>query len=288
MFEKIEVFAPAKINLYLHILGRRPDGFHELETLMAPISVGDTLTAGLTPEPGVVLTCEGGGADLPVDPTNLASRAAALFLDQYNIKEGVRLHLLKKTPIGAGLGGGSSDAAHVLLALRKLTGVAASDADLAAIAAKLGSDIPFFIYRRPAVCRGRGEIIEPVADWNEKLRGLLIHPGFGVPTPWAYKAYAENPRQGEPGAAFAFGILRNDMEPAVFAKHLWLPTAKAWLAEQPGVRGALMSGSGSSVFALLDETTDAAALAVRFRAAFGESIFAEPFEVLAGGEVWAK
>ena len=288
MFEKIEVFAPAKINLYLHILGRRPDGFHELETLMAPISVGDTLTAGLTPEPGIVLTCEGGGADLPVDPTNLASRAAALFLEQYSIKEGVRLHLLKKTPIGAGLGGGSSDAAHVLLALRKLTGVAAPDADLAGIAAKLGSDIPFFIYRRPAVCKGRGEIIEPVADWNEQLRGLLIHPGFGVPTPWAYKAYAANPCQGESGAAFAFGVLRNDMEPAVFAKHLWLPTAKAWLAGQSGVRGALMSGSGSSVFALLDETADAAALAVRFRAAFGESVFAEPFDVLTGGEAWAK
>ena len=275
MATKIEVFAPAKINLYLHIVKRRPDGFHELETLMAPISLGDTVTAELTEAPGIVLTCD--RADLEVDPSNLAYRAAALFIEKYRVKEGVRLHLAKRTPIGAGLGGGSSDGAHVLLALRKLTGIAATDADLAEIAGQLGSDVPFFIYRRPAICKGRGEIIEPVADWKRDYAGLLIHPGFGVSTPWAYQAYAQNPQKGEAGAEFEFGTLRNDLEPPVFGKYLWLPTAKAWLARQAEVAGALMSGSGSSVFAILKEGIDAEGLAERFRGEFGDGMFVAPF-----------
>jgi len=273
--KKIEVFAPAKINLYLDIVKRRPDGFHELETLMAPISVGDTVTVELIPEPGIVLTCD--RPDLAVDPTNLAYRAAALFIEKYGVKEGVKIHLAKRVPIGAGLGGGSSDGAHVLLALRKLTGIAAPDAELAEIAGQLGSDVPFFIYRRPAVCKGRGEIIEPVLDWKRDYAGLLIHPGFGVSTPWAYQTYAQNPQKGKAGATLDFGTLRNDLEPPVFGKYLWLPTAKAWLLGQAEVAGALMSGSGSSVFAILQEGADAEALAGRFRGEFGEGMFVAPF-----------
>ncbi len=281
MSKKIEVFAPAKINLYLHIVKRRPDGFHELETLMAPISVGDTVTAELTEAPGIVLTCD--RPDLAVDPSNLAYRAAALFIEKYGVKEGLKIHLAKRTPIGAGLGGGSSDGAHVLLALRRLTGIAALDAALAELAGQLGSDVPFFIYRRPAVCKGRGEIIEPVAAaaWKRDYAGLLIHPGFGVSTPWAYQTYAQNPQRGEEGARFDFGTLRNDLEPPVFGKYLWLPTAKAWLLGQSEVAGALMSGSGSSVFAILKDGADAESLAVRLRGEFGEGIFACPFRTFA-------
>lgn len=260
-------------------MGKLPGGFHELETLMAAISVGDVVHAELTDAPGIVLTCD--RADLAVDPSNLVYRAADLFIQRYGVKQGVRLHLEKKTPIGAGLGGGSSDGAHTLLALRTLTGIAAPDGELEEIAGQLGSDVPFFITRKPSVCRGRGEIIEPVAGWNEDVRGLLVHPGFGVSTPWAYKTYAAAPKKGEEGATFAFGTLRNDLEPPVFSKYLWLPTAKAWLAKQPGVRGALMSGSGSSVFALLESGVDADALAAAFRAEFGEGMFAQPFRVLA-------
>ncbi|MDE1171956.1 MAG: 4-(cytidine 5'-diphospho)-2-C-methyl-D-erythritol kinase [Verrucomicrobium sp.] len=274
---KIEVFAPAKINLYLHIVGKRPDGFHELETLMVPISVGDVLHVALTERPGIELTCD--RADLAADKSNLVYRAAALFLEKYGVKEGVRIHLEKKTPIGAGLGGGSSDAAHTLLALRQLTGAAASDEDLAALAATLGSDVPFFIYKKPAVCKGRGEIIEPCV-LKDSYEGLLVHPGFGVSTPWAYQAYAAAPKKGEEGPAFEFGPLRNDLEPPVFGKHLWLPTAKAWLASQPESRAALMSGSGSSVFALLKPGADAAALAERFKAEFGDTLFVSPFKVV--------
>ncbi len=130
---------------------------------MAAISVGDTLIAELTPEPGIALSCD--RADLPADPSNLAYRAADLFIAKYGLKDGfqgVRLDLRKRTPVGAGLGGGSSDGAHALLALRQLTGKAIPDAALEALAAELGSDVPFFISKKPAVCRGRGEIIEPV------------------------------------------------------------------------------------------------------------------------------
>lgn len=272
-------FAPAKINLYLHILGRRPDGYHELETLMAPISLGDTLDLDLISS-GIEFTCSDPG--LSDAGENLATRAARLFLDEFGLSTGVRIHLEKKVPVGAGLGGGSSDAASVLLALRELTGTSCPDGRLAKLAARLGSDIPFFIHRTPAVCRGRGEIIEPV-KLAESFQGLLVHPGFGVSTPWAYKTYAQNPREGVPGRAFADFTLRNDLEPPAFSKYPWLPTAKAWFREQPEVLDALMSGSGSSVFALTASAETVAALRQCFLAEFGSELFATPFTVATAG-----
>jgi len=277
----VKQFAPAKINLYLHILGRRPDGFHELETLMAPITLGDTLDLDLVPEGGVG---DGGIEFTCSDPAlsdakdNLATKAARVFLEEFKLTTGVRIHLEKAVPVGAGLGGGSSDAAAVLLALRDLTQVACPDARLAELAARLGSDIPFFIYRTPAICRGRGEIIEPVT-LTEQYQGLLIHPGFGVSTPWAYKTYAQNPGQGEQGRTFADFTLRNDLEPPAFSKYLWLPTAKAWLQKQPEVLDALMSGSGSSVFALTRNAENTWFLERRFLAEFGEALFSNSFSV---------
>ena len=271
----VKQFAPAKINLYLHILGRRPDGFHELETLMAPISLGDTLEIDLIGT-GIEFTCS--------DPAlgdareNLATKAARVFLEEFKLGNGVRIHLEKQVPVGAGLGGGSSDAAAVLLALRELTGTQCDDAKLAELAARLGSDIPFFIYRTPAICRGRGEIIEPVA-LKEKLQGLLVHPGFGVSTPWAYKTYAQNPCAGEPGRTFDGFTLRNDLELPAFSKYVWLPTVKAWFRKQPEVLDALMSGSGSSVFALTTSENTTQDLRTRFLAEFGATIFATPFSV---------
>jgi 4-diphosphocytidyl-2-C-methyl-D-erythritol kinase len=271
----VKQFAPAKINLYLHILGRRPDGFHELETLMAPISLGDTLDLELIPE-GIEFTCS--------DPTlsdakdNLATKAARLFLAESKLTTGVRIHLDKAVPVGAGLGGGSSDAAAVLLALNKLTSRAYIASNLADFAAELGSDVPFFIYQTPAICRGRGERIEPVV-LQQPLQGLLVHPGFGVSTPWAYKTYAQNPGQGSPGRTFADFTLRNDLEPPAFSKYPWLPTAKAWFQAQPEVLDSLMSGSGSSVFALTSTPEAAAHLRKRFHADFGPGLFSTLFAV---------
>lgn len=269
-------FAPAKINLYLHILGRRPDGFHELETLMAPISLGDTLDIDLIPS-GIEFTCS--DPSLSDAQDNLATKAARLFLAEFKLTTGVRIHLEKAVPVGAGLGGGSSDAAAVLLALRELTGIACPDSTLAELASRFGSDIPFFIYKQAAVCKGRGEIIEPVT-LKESYQGLLVHPGFGVSTPWAYKTYAQNPQQGAPGRTFADVTLRNDLEPPAFSKYPWLPAAKAWFREQPEVLDSLMSGSGSSVFALTKTVAEAEALRASFLAEFGSTLFATPFSVV--------
>ncbi len=270
-------FAPAKINLYLHILGRRPDGFHELETLMAPISLGDTLDLDLIPA-GIEFTCSDPALSDAKD--NLATKAARLFLEEFKLTTGVRIHLEKAVPVGAGLGGGSSDAAAVLLALRKLTGIKCDDAMLAGLAAQLGSDIPFFIYGQTAICKGRGEIIEPVV-LKENLQGLLVHPGFGVSTPWAYKTYAQNPQKGVAGHAFPDFTLRNDLEPPAFGKYPWLPATKSWFKEQPEVLDSLMSGSGSSVFALTHSAQVTDELRARFLAEFGSTIFSTPFSVTA-------
>ena len=270
-------FAPAKINLYLHILGRRPDGFHELETLMAPISLGDTLDLNLIAS-GIEFTCS--DPALSDAKNNLAVKAATLFLEEFKLTTGIRIHLDKAVPIGAGLGGGSSDAAAVLLALRELTGIACPDAHLAELASRLGSDVPFFIYRTPAICRGRGELIEP-ARLRENHQGLLVHPGFGVSTPWAYKTYAQSPCAGTPGRTLDGFTLRNDLEPPAFSKYPWLPTVKAWFQKQPEVLDALMSGSGSSVFALTSSVEATSQLRVRFLAEFGPTLFAQPFSVVA-------
>jgi 4-diphosphocytidyl-2-C-methyl-D-erythritol kinase len=278
----VKQFAPAKINLYLHILGRRADGFHELETLMAPISLGDTIELDLIPQ-GIEFTCS--DPELSDAQDNLATRAARIFLEEFKVAQGVRIHLEKAVPIGAGLGGGSSDAAAVLLALRRLTGFECPDAKLADLAARLGSDIPFFIYGRPAVCRGRGEIIEPLADsrtLSESCHGLLVHPGFGVSTPWSYKTYAQNPRPGEAGRTVGDVTLRNDLEPPAFGKYPWLPTVKKWFHRQPEVLDALMSGSGSSVFALTGSAGASERLRERFQDEFGATIFATLFSVLTG------
>jgi 4-diphosphocytidyl-2-C-methyl-D-erythritol kinase len=273
----VKQFAPAKINLYLHILGRRADGFHELETLMAPISLGDTLDIDLIPD-GIEFTCSDPALSDAKD--NLATKAARLFLDEFKLTTGVCIHLEKAVPVGAGLGGGSSDAAAVLLALRKLTQVDCPDSKLAELAARLGSDIPFFIYRSPAICRGRGEIIEPVR-LQENYQGLLVHPGFGVSTPWAYKTYAQNPAQGEPGRTFPPDFtLRNDLEPPAFLKYPWLPTAKSWFQKQPEAVDSLMSGSGSSVFALTRSAENSWFLERRFLPQFGETLFSTPFSVM--------
>jgi 4-diphosphocytidyl-2-C-methyl-D-erythritol kinase len=271
----VKQFAPAKINLYLHILGRRPDGFHELETLMVPISLGDTLEIDLIPA-GVEFSCS--DPELADAQDNLATRAARLFLEEFKPKGGVRIHLEKAVPVGAGLGGGSSDAAAVLLALRQLHGLDCTDTKLAELAARLGSDIPFFIYRQPALCRGRGEIVEPVS-LKGSYQGLLVHPGFGVSTPWAYKTYAQNPHPGEVGRTFADVTLRNDLEPPAFSKYPWLPTVKKWFRQRPGVLDALMSGSGSSVFALTGSNESARDLQQDFLAEFGETVFSTPFSV---------
>ena len=184
----MEFHAPAKINLSLRVLGRRADGFHDLESLMCPVSVFDTLDVTLREAGGLEFVCDDG--TLPAGDDNLVVRAARLFCALRGIEPNVRIALTKHIPHGAGLGGGSSDAATTLLALDRLFETRLSREALAAMAAEIGSDVPFFIYDSAAMIRGRGERVEPVA-FPHALPLLLIKPPFGVPTPWAYSRWKD-------------------------------------------------------------------------------------------------
>jgi 4-diphosphocytidyl-2-C-methyl-D-erythritol kinase len=264
--------APAKINLSLRILGRREDGFHEIETLMAPLTLADEVRAKLAAEGGITLECN--DASLPNGPANLAYRAAQLLIERFGASAGgLRLKLEKHIPHGAGLAGGSSDAAAVLLALNDLLGVHAPLTDLSELASALGSDVPFFLHGGPAVCRGRGERVEPV-KLGISLPLLLLKPPFPIPTPWAYSRWRD--AREIPGVLYApqefpWGVLVNDLERPVFEKYLPLAHLKMWLLDQPEVAGALLSGSGSTVLAVLHEPAlGASALAERARSHFGE------------------
>ncbi len=257
-------FAPAKINLSLRVLGRRADGFHEIETLMVPLSLADELEVDWqSPAPAhsasAAIELECNDPSLPAGPENLAYRAAEIFRrDVAPDLAPVRISLTKRIPHGAGLGGGSSDAAAVLLALNELAQNRVSVMRLATLAAELGSDVPFFLAGGAAVCRGRGEIVQPVS-FGAQLPLLLLKPPFPVPTPWAYKQWRDSkPLPGvryEP-QAFAWGEMVNDLERPVFEKYLMLAELKSWLLDQPEVAGALLSGSGSTVLAVLRTVTD--------------------------------
>jgi 4-diphosphocytidyl-2-C-methyl-D-erythritol kinase len=278
----MQFFAPAKINLSLRIVRRREDGFHEIETLMAPIAIRDTLEIERVPPGGD--SCAQAGVDfscsdttLPADGTNLVVRAAHGFFEAARIGARVRIFLKKEIPHGAGLGGGSSDAATTLLALNEIFQTHLPLADLTRIAAEIGSDIPFFLARGAAWCRGRGEIVEPCAPDQSppSLPLLMMKPSFGVPTPWAYKCWRDS--HEIPGVSYApqslpeFGgvTLVNDLERPVFEKFIQLAEMKRWLLAQPETAAALMSGSGSTMFAVLRDESHGPALEARAREQFG-------------------
>jgi len=259
----MQLFAPAKINLSFKILRRRDDGFHEIETLMAPISLRDELTIEPN-ESGLVFSVD--DPSLPVGEDNLVVRAARSFFGEVQEEPRVRITLRKKIPHGAGLGGGSSDAASTLLGLNRLYGGRLPSSRLTNVAAGIGSDVPFFLGQSAAWCRGRGEIVEPATVPSMPV--LLLKPQFGISTPWAYLRWRDS--RELPGVDFAAQSvgelsLQNDLEPPVFEKHIFLAQMKGWLRDQPEVAAALMSGSGSTVFAVLRDSKSADAIAIRAR-----------------------
>jgi 4-diphosphocytidyl-2-C-methyl-D-erythritol kinase len=281
----MQLLAPAKINLSFEIKGPRDDGFHEIETLMTPISLFDRLTieedAGN--RNGVELTCD--DPSLPAGDDNLVVRAAKLFRAATRIDAGFKIALKKEIPHGAGLGGGSSDAASTLLGLNELFETGLAEKQLMDLAAQLGSDVPFFIARSAAICRGRGEIVVPTS-LAAKLRLLLLKPDFGVPTPWAYgkwKDARELPGVSDEVQEFAGMRLVNDLERPVFEKFVLLGYLKSWLRDQPEVEAALMSGSGSALFALLRENADAEKLATRVRENLDPTLWTHAAHVLLAG-----
>lgn len=261
----MQLFAPAKINLSFEIKARREDGYHEIETLMAPISLADRLTIEPRDEPEIDFSCD--DPALPGGDDNLVVRAAHLFRAATGIQTGVRIVLEKKIPHGAGLGGGSSDAASTLLGLNELFETRLDQKALMGLGAQLGSDVPFFITGSAAICRGRGELVNPI-KLERKLDLLLVKPDFGVPTPWAYAKWKESRElPGVDYSAQEFSGMRfmNDLERPVFEKYVLLAHLKMWLRRQPEVGAALMSGSGSTVFAVMRDATDAHPLSERIR-----------------------
>jgi 4-diphosphocytidyl-2-C-methyl-D-erythritol kinase len=272
----------SKVNLLLNVLGRRPDGFHELESLMLPIPLHDTLHFLRVPG-GIHLTCD--DPTLAVDSGNLVHRAAACFLEAAGIRGGVRIHLEKRVPMAAGLGGGSGNAATTLLALNDLFDRPLSQARLAELAAQIGSDVPFFLHHQPALVTGRGERVQPLPPFPT-LAGaalLLVRPAFGIPTPWAYAQLAHHPAalNGRPGRASQLAALLtagdlaaagrafyNSLEAPALLKFPLLALFQDFFREH-GALGTLMSGSGSTTFALLPDRTTAEALKESFVRKFG-------------------
>ncbi len=179
--------APAKINLFLEILGKREDGFHELETVMVPLVFGDEITFAAAPDGMISLACN--HPTLPTDDRNLAVRAAKQLAERCSVSRGVQITLQKNIPLAAGLAGGSTNAAAVLTGLARFWELNVSDNLLHEIAAGLGSDINFFLAHGTAICRGRGEQVEPVANHCDGWV-LLVNPGFEISTAWTYRAWS--------------------------------------------------------------------------------------------------
>jgi 4-diphosphocytidyl-2-C-methyl-D-erythritol kinase len=262
----MEIFSPAKINLTLEILGKRPDGFHELATWMIPIGLADLIQIETAAEAS--FTCN--VPELSGDMSNLIIRAAKLFNDTASVNTAYSIRLHKQIPVGAGLGGGSSNAAATLCLLNQLHGGRFTLETLRDFAAMLGSDVPFFIDGRSAFCTGRGEIMQP----RHFARGLwvcLFTPGFAVSTAAAYRAYSRLSGVARRGREIEtiWGRLRNDLEQAVFPKYLFLALMKNWLQRQAEAIFALMSGSGSTVFAVVNSRSDGEILRARFADKFG-------------------
>ncbi|MGB8169221.1 MAG: 4-(cytidine 5'-diphospho)-2-C-methyl-D-erythritol kinase, partial [Chthoniobacteraceae bacterium] len=259
--------------LTLGVKRRREDGFHEIESLACPISLYDTLEIEATGAGGLDFTCD--DPTLPTDETNLVVRAARLFCASRGIEPHLRIALTKRIPHGAGLGGGSSDAAATLLALDRIFETKVGVEALGSMAAELGSDVPLFLHRSAARVHGRGELVAPAA-FPHALPLLLIKPPFGVPTPWAYRQWKDS--REIPGVVYApqkfsWGVMHNDLERPVFEKYLFLAALKTWLLAQEQVSGALMSGSGSTVFAVLREKDSATLLSTRIADEFGPDLW---------------
>ena len=260
--------APAKVNLCLHVLGKRPDGYHEIDSLFFQVSLHDTLS--FEPAADFSLQCEGEAAGPPEE--NLVVRAARLLQEASGTSQGARVRLVKKIPAGAGLGGGSSDAAATLLGLNLLWNLGLDVRELQELGARLGSDVPFFLAGVAARVTGRGECVSAFAP-KFRIPLLLVKPGCQVSTPWAYGALSltkgvgnyKLPCSGGPdtGLEAILSGHSNDFEMPVFRQFPEIGEVKARLLSA-GAAGAVMSGSGSAVAGLFESQEKAVEASHRF------------------------
>lgn len=249
------VKSPAKLNIRLKITGRRSDGYHELVSIMVPLRLFDILEMELSSAGGHKISCS--GYKVPEDESNLALRAAIAFFSKTGIGAGLNIRLKKNIPVAAGLGGGSSNAAAVLKFLNKQYSNPLSGADLHSLALSLGADVPFFLYCQPSIARGIGEKLEPIINFPE-LWFIIITPLIHVSTSWVYSNYRmklttdeytfilKNLKKEDLNISH---ILENDLEEVTSASFPVIKSIKNELLEA-GAEGALMSGSGPSVFGL--------------------------------------
>jgi 4-diphosphocytidyl-2-C-methyl-D-erythritol kinase len=263
----VRVWCPAKVNLFLEVIGRRDDGYHELQTLLLAVGLYDTLEIREAARGVMHLECD--CPDLSVGPDNLVWRAVQLIRDRFGIAAGVTIRLIKRIPMQAGLAGGSSDAAGTLAGLNCLWRLGLSSRCLGELGAELGSDVAFFFHGPAAWCTGRGEIVEPV-QLARPLHLVLACPRVGLATAAVYRALGLPDRRTEGGPirqALAAGdvsaigrLLFNRLEAPAFALSAEVGRLRQALARL-APKGVLMSGSGSTVFALAEDAADAQRLA---------------------------
>lgn len=264
--ERFTLPAFAKINLHLRVLGRRDDGYHEIETVFQTITLHDRLTFAPLAGERVELSCD--DAEVPADESNLVYRAALALRERYGSRAGARVTLEKNIPAQAGLGGGSADAAVALLGLSRLWRLAPARDELAELGARLGADVPFFLTGGTALGTGTGTRITPLEDAPARHL-VVVTPGVKVSTADAYKALnAPALTKAESAANLSVSraeseisgsdreALRNDFEAAVFRLHPETGRAREALLSA-GARGALLSGSGSAVFGFFDSKGEA-------------------------------
>ena len=267
---KIELPAPAKVNLSLHVTGRREDGYHELVTRMQKLDCCDWLELELTDTGKVEIFCDSN--EVGDDQSNHAVRAAHLFFKSWGDFEGhgLKIRLVKQIPVAAGLGGGSSDGASVLKGLNELCGHPLTEAELMDCGCSLGADFAFFLSgHAAAVARGIGDVLEQ-ADSVDQYHYLLVNPGLQVKTQWVYDNY----RLTKTAEKFIFAgslktdlqnftpaLLHNDLEPVTIARYPVIERIKSMLMED-GAAGALMSGSGPTVFGLFEDERSAEAAVI--------------------------
>ena len=274
---RLTLKAYAKINLALEVLGKRPDGYHEVAMIMQSVSLHDTLILSLQ-ESDITLICD--RPELPCDHSNLAYRAAELLRREVGVARGVKIELNKRIPLAAGLAGGSTDAAAVLKGLNRLWGLALSPVELEQLAARLGSDVPFCLWGGTSLATGRGEILTPLPDFAGH-GVVLANPSLQVSTAWVYGNYrdaAGNRRRDisslrhsieQPDFSAVADTLFNDLETVTVPAYPQVAEIQEQLL-QAGAAGVLMSGSGPTVFALTPDYASAAELAGR--AALGADV----------------
>lgn len=264
----VTLLSPAKINLTLEILGARPDGYHEINSIIQPIDLFDEASIEILDGEGIEIDAT--GFTIPLDQNNLAYKAAELYLKQIGRKIKTKIRINKQIPLGAGLGGGSSNAASVLIGLNRTTKALTED-DLLTIAAKIGADVPFFIRSQTSIIQGVGERLTPLRDFPT-FHYVIICPNVHSSTKDVYKKWDElNPNYSSIRECHQSNFeetlekfrdrkqippLRNDLEDAAFALHPEIKSFKEIL-KSLGLESVLMTGSGSAVFALFRNKEEA-------------------------------